>query len=117
MEKNNVVRFLNQFIKTMKKDLKNIGIITDKDGTILLNDVLKETLYNFKEKNLGVNVYIIANSGRTIKDMINCLEQENIPTNYFDYIIGDNGAMCLDVKTNKQLYKHIIDKDVVLKVI
>ena len=117
MEKSNVVKFLNQLIKTIKQDEKNIGIITDKDGTILLNDMLKETLRNFKEKNLGVNVYVIANSGRTIQDMIYCLEQEGIPKNYFDYIIGDNGAMCLEVKTNKQLYKNMIDKKIVLDVI
>lgn len=117
MEKYNVIKFLNQLIKTVRQDVKNIGIITDKDGTILLNDALKETLRNFKEKNLGANIYVIANTGRTVQDMINCLKQENIPTNYFDYIIGDNGAMCLDVKADKKLYKHIIDKDVVIKVI
>lgn len=117
MEKYSVIGFLNQLIKEVKQDTTNIGIITDKDGTILLNDKLKQTLHDFKEKSLGVNTYIIANTGRTIKDMICCLEQENIPTNYFDYVIGDNGAMCLDVKANKQLYKHIIDKDVVLEVI
>ena len=117
MEKSNVVKFLNQLIKNVKQDVRNIGIITDKDGTILLNDTLRETLRSFKEKNLGVNIYVIANTGRTIQDMINCLEQENIPINYFDYIIGDNGAVCLDVKTNEQLYKEMLDKEIVLDVI
>ncbi len=117
MNEHNITRFFNQFLKTIKKDVKNIGIITDKDGTILLDDLLRETLQNFREKNLGVNVYLIANSGRTVQDMINCLEQEKIPTSYFDYIIGDNGGMCIDIKNNEQLYKHVMDRNVVRKVI
>lgn len=117
MDKDNTTRFFNQFIKTVKQGINNIAIITDKDGTILLDDSLKEVLQKFKERDLGVKVYLIANSGRTVKDMINCLEQQNIPTSYFDYIIGDNGGMCIDVKRGKQLYKHVMDKSVVLKVI
>lgn len=112
-----MLRFFNQLIRVVKQNVKNIGIITDKDGTILLNSSLSETLRNFREKELGANIYVIANSGRTVQDMINCLEKENIPINYFDYIIGDNGGMCLDVKNNKQLYKYVIDKGVVLEVI
>lgn len=117
LDKYNVTRFFNQFIRTIKQDVKKIGIITDKDGTILLDDSLKKVLQKFREKKLGVNVYLIANSGRTVQDMINCLKEENIPTSYFDYIIGDNGGMCIDVKNNQQLYKHIMNKKVVLKVI
>ena len=49
--------------------------------------------------------------------MINCLKDEDIPTDYFDYIIGDNGGICLDVKNNKELFKHIMDKKVVEEVI
>lgn len=117
MNEHNITRFFNQFLKTIKKDVKNIGIITDKDGTILLDDSLKSVLQNFKERNLGINIYLIANSGRTVQDMINCLEQENIPTSYFDYIIGDNGGMCIDMKNNEQLYKHVMDREIVKKVI
>lgn len=117
MDKHNVTRFFNQFIKTIKQDIKNIGIITDKDGTIILDDSLKTALKNFREKNLGINVYLIANSGRTVQDMINCLEEENIPTSYFNYIIGDNGGMCIDTKNNKQLYKHVMDREIVINVI
>ncbi len=117
MDNHTITRFFNQLIKEVKKDTKNIGIITDKDGTLFLDDSLEKALKNFNEKNLGTNIYIIANSGRTVQDMINCLEQENIPIGYFDYIIGDNGGMCLDVKRNKQLYKHIMDNKVVLEVI
>ncbi len=117
MSKKNVTKFLNQLIKTAKQNIKSIGIITDKDGTLLLDTSLKQILQNLNEKNLGADVYLIANSGRTVQDMINCLEQENIPVNFFDYIIGDNGGMCLDVKRNKQLYKHVIDKEVVHKII
>lgn len=117
MNEYSVIRFFNQFIRTIKQDIKNVGIITDKDGTLLLNDTLKQALNNFRKKDLGVNIYIIANSGRTVQDMINCLEQENIPLEYFDYIIGDNGGMCLDVKGNKQLYKHVMDSKVVSEVI
>lgn len=117
MYKDNAERFFNQFIKTVKQGINNIAIITDKDGTILLDDSLKKVLQKFRENNLGVNVYLIANSGRTVQDMINCLEQENIPTNYFDYIIGDNGGMCINVKNNEQLYKHVIDRTIVSKVI
>lgn len=117
MDEYNVTRFFNQFIRTIKQGIKNIAIITDKDGTLLLDSSLRQILQSFKEKNLGVNVYVIANSGRTVQDMINCLEQENIPTSYFDYIIGDNGGMCIDVKRDKQLYKHVMDRNVVQKVI
>ncbi len=117
MNEYSVIRFFNQFIKTIKKDVKNIGIITDKDGTLLLNNTLKQALNNFREKELGVNIHIIANSGRTVQDMINCLEQEGISVDYFDYIIGDNGGMCIDVKENKQLYKHVMDRKVVSEVI
>lgn len=117
MDEYSMLRFFNQLIRVVKQNIKNIGIITDKDGTIFLNSSLSETLHNFREKELGANIYIIANSGRTVQDMINCLEKENIPISYFDYIVGDNGGMCLDVKNNKQLYKHVIDKGVVLEVI
>lgn len=117
MDEHSMLRFFNQLIRVVKQNVKNIGIITDKDGTIFLNSSLSETLRNFREKELGANIYIIANSGRTVQDMINCLEKENILVSYFDYIIGDNGGMCLDVKNNKQLYKHVIDKEVVLEVI
>lgn len=117
MDEHSMLRFFNQLIRVVKQNVKNIGIITDKDGTILLNSSLSETLRSFREKELGANIYVIANSGRTVQDMINCLEKENILVSYFDYIIGDNGGMCLDVKNNKQLYKHVIDKKVVLEVI
>lgn len=117
MSEHTITRFFNQLLKTIKQDTKNIGIITDKDGTIILDDSLKKTLQNFREKNLGVNVYLIANSGRTVQDMLNCLEEESIPTDYFDYIIGDNGGMCIDVKNNEQLYKHVMDRNIVQKVI
>lgn len=117
MNEYNITRFFNQFIKTIKQNIKNVGIITDKDGTLLLDSSLRQALQNFREKNLGIKVYVIVNSGRTVQDMINCLEQENIPISYFDYIIGDNGGMCIDVKRDKQLYKHVMDRRVVLKVI
>lgn len=117
MDEHSMLRFFNQLIIVVKQKVKNIGIITDKDGTIFLNDNLRETLHNFREKELGANIYVIANSGRTIQDMINCLEKENIPINYFDYIIGDNGGVCLDIRNNRELYKHVIDKEVVLEVI
>ena len=117
MEEYSTTKFFNKLIKVTKQDMRNIGIITDKDGTLLLNEELKKTLQDFREKNLGFNIYLIANSGRTVQDMKNCLEQENIPINYFDYIIGDNGGMCLDVKAQKLLYKYIMDRDIVSKVI
>lgn len=118
MEEHTQIKFLNQFIKMIKSDdVKRVGIITDKDGTILLDNSLREILKDFREKHLGVQIYLIANSGRTIQDMINCLEEQNIPTGYFDYIIGDNGGMCLDVKANKLLYKHIMERNIVSKVI
>ena len=111
------IKFFNQFIRTLKKDIKSVGIFTDKDGTILLDDSLRETLKRFNEKNLGVHIYIIANSGRTVQNMVNSLEEQSIPTNYFDYIIGDNGGMCFDVKHNKQLYKNVMEKQIVKQVI
>lgn len=111
------IKFFNQFIRTIKKDITSVGIFTDKDGTILLDDSLRETLKRFNEKNFGVHIYIIANSGRTVQNMINSLEEQNIPANYFDYIIGDNGGMCFDVKNNKQLYKNVMGREIVKKVI
>lgn len=117
MDEYNMLRFFNQLIKRIKQKTENIGIITDKDGTILLNSSLNETLQNFREKELGANIHIIANSGRTVQDMVNCLKEEKIPVDYFDYIIGDNGGMCVDVKKNKLLYKHVMDKRIVDRVI
>ncbi len=118
MEGRSVRKFFNQFIKRIKKDdIKRVGIITDKDGTLLLDESLKQALRSFNEKKLGASIYLIGNSGRTVQDMINCLKDEDIPVDYFDYIIGDNGSMCLDVRKQKELYKHVIDRDVVLKVI
>ncbi len=117
MNEYSIIRFFNQFIKTIKGGVKNFGIITDKDGTILLNDELRKILEELKNRNLGINIYVIANSGRTISDMVNCLKAENIPIDYFDYIVGDNGGMCLDVKNNEELFKHIMDKTIVEEVI
>lgn len=117
MNEHSIVRFFNQFIRTIRRDIKNFGIITDKDGTLLLNNELRKVLEELRTKKLGFNIYLIANSGRTVSDMINCLKDEDIPTDYFDYIIGDNGGMCLDVKNNKELFKHIMDKNVVEEVI
>lgn len=117
MKEHSVVNFFSQFIRTIKQDIKNVGIITDKDGTLFLNDTLKQVLMDFRKKDLGVNIYIIANSGRTVQDMLNCLNDSAIPIEYFDYIVGDNGGMCVDIKEEKQLYKHVIDKEVALKVI
>lgn len=110
MNEYSMVRFFNQLIHTMKNNIKNIGIITDKDGTILLNDELRQVLENFKTKNLETNIYLIANSGRTVADMVNSLNKENIPLEYFDYIVGDNGGMCLDVKENTVLFKNVMEK-------
>ena len=117
MNEYSMVRFFNQFIYKLKTNIKNIGIITDKDGTILLNDELRQILENFKTKKMDINIYLIANSGRTVADMINSLKKENIPEEYFDYIVGDNGGMCLDVKSNKQLFKNVMDQDVIQKAI
>ncbi len=118
MKDDSQIKFFRQFINMLRdENIKKIGIITDKDGTILLDDSLKRTLKEFRKKKIGAKIYLIANSGRTIQDMINCLEEQNIPLNYFDYIVGDNGGMCLDVKENKLLYKHILEKAIVSKVI
>ncbi len=96
MDEFSMRRFFNQFIFMLrKKDIKNIGIITDKDGTLLLNDELRAILEDIRNSELGVNIHVIANSGRTVADMINCLKKENIPIDYFEYIIGDNGRNVL----------------------
>ena len=34
MKEHSVVNFFSQFIRTIKQDIKNVGIITDKDGTL-----------------------------------------------------------------------------------
>ena len=117
MEYHSQKTFINQFIQMIRQGVKKVGVVTDKDGTILLDDTFIETLKNFNEKKMGVKIYLIVNSGRTIKNMINCLEEDNIPIEYIDYIIGDNGGMCYDVKKKKILYKHLIDTKTASKVI
>lgn len=117
MEDYAMFKFFNQFIKNIKQGTKNIGIITDKDGTIIIDDSLKMTLKELRRKKLSANLHLIANSGRTVQDMINCLGEEDIPLDYFDYIVGDNGGMCVDIKRNKQLYKYTMNTEIVIKVI
>ena len=41
--------------------------------------------------------------------MISALKKEKIPLKYFDYIIGDNGATCLDVNKNEEVFKNKMD--------
>lgn len=117
MEVHTTKKFFHEFVKEIRKDIKRVGIITDKDGTILLDDSLRRILQDFNEKKLGAEIFLIANSGRTVQDMINCLQDESIPIEYFDYIIGDNGGMCLDVARRRIQYKHTIDENVVSKVV
>lgn len=115
--KQHILPFFISFIGTLKKDIKSIGIITDKDGTLLLNSELKKILEDLRSKEMGVKIYIIANTGRTISDMVDCLEKEDIPVEYFNYIVGDNGGICFDVKEKSELFKQTMEKDVVEEVI
>lgn len=113
-----MIRFFRQLEKLIDAgEAKNIGIITDKDGTIMIDNELKKILKEIRTKSTEANIHIIANTGRTVADMIECLKKENIPLHYFDYIIGDNGATCLDVKRKQQLFKNRMDAEDVNKVI
>lgn len=107
-----IIRFFNQLKKTInQRNVKSIGIITDKDGTIIINEELKAILQEIKSKRTQTDIHIIANTGRTVADMIDALKKEKIPLKYFDYIIGDNGATCLDVKKNEEIFKNKMNID------
>lgn len=107
-----LMKFFNKLKKDIKgKNVKSIGIITDKDGTIIINEELKRILAEIKSGRTKIDIHLIANTGRTVSDMINCLKKEKIPLKYFDYIIGDNGATCLDVKKNEELFKNKINAE------
>ena len=67
-------RQLEKVINTGK--VKNIGIITDKDGTIMINEELKNILEEIRTKSTETNIHIIANTGRTVADMLECLKRE-----------------------------------------
>ncbi len=116
LDKKSIVKFLALLMKDMKKNYANIGIVTDKDGTIVLNNDLAQILQDMKKK-LKNNIWIIVNSGRTVGDMLESLRKENIPSNCFDYIIGDNGGMAIGVKDNQQLFKHTMRNEKVQEII
>jgi len=107
-EFNSIIKFIKEI-----RDLnyKRVGIITDKDGTIILNEDLKKALKNLRI-NTQTKIWLIANSGRTVGDMIGCLENEKIPVEYFDYIIGDNGGMSIIPNPREILYKSCIKKEI-----
>lgn len=113
-----MIRFFRQLEKEIEAGkVKNLGIITDKDGTIIINEELREILKEIRTKSAQANIHIIANTGRTVADMIDCLKREKIPVQYFDYIVGDNGATCFDVKEKQELFKNSMDIDNVNRVI
>ena len=114
--KKSVAKFLCALMKDIKKQYKNIGIITDKDGTVVLNNDLTQTLLDMKKK-LKNNMWIILNSGRTVGDMLETLKKENIPSACFDYIIGDNGGIAIRVKDHEQLFKNTMKSEKVQEVI
>ena len=75
-----MIRFFNQLKKTInQRNIKSIGIITDKDGTIIINEELKTILQEIKSKRAQTDIHIIANTGRTVADMISALKKEKIP--------------------------------------
>lgn len=105
-----MIRFFRQLEKEIEAGkVKNLGIITDKDGTIIINEELKDILKEIKTNSAQANIHIVANTGRTVADMIDCLKREKIPLQYFDYIVGDNGATCFDVKEKQELFKNGMD--------
>lgn len=108
LNKKSVSNFLIKLMVEMKKNPRNIGIITDKDGTILLNKELSETLVKLK-KIRNSTIWVIANSGRTVGDMKEAIEKEKIPKDCFDYIIGDNGGEAINLKNNEELFKHVME--------
>ena len=113
-----MIRFFRQLEKLIDAgEVKNIGIITDKDGTIMIDKELKNILKEIRTKSTKADIHIIANTGRTVADMIECLKKENIPLHYFDYIIGDNGATCLDVRKKQEIFKNRMNAEDVDKAI
>lgn len=113
-----MMKFFRQLEKTIDTgEVKKIGIITDKDGTIMIDEELKTILEEIKTKATDTEIHIVANTGRTVADMIECLKREKIPLHYFDYIIGDNGAICLDVKSKQELFKNNMNVDDINRVI
>lgn len=114
--KRRISKFLVNLTKDLKKQHENIGIITDKDGTVILNDELFKTLQKMR-KSANANIWVIANSGRTIGDMIEALNKVGVPQECFDFIIGDNGGMAIDVRKKKELFKHSMEQHVVEQII
>ena len=56
-----MIRFFNQLKKTInQRNIKSIGIITDKDGTIIINEELKTILQEIKSKRAQTDIHIIA---------------------------------------------------------
>ena len=44
-----------------------MAIITDKDGTLFLNNQLRMTIAKLAKSNSNVRIFLIANTGRTIR--------------------------------------------------
>ena len=116
LDKRKVSKFLTLLMRDLKKQYRNIGIITDKDGTVILNNELFKTLQRIK-KSSTANIWVVANSGRTVGDMVEALDKVNVPQECFDFIIGDNGGMAIEVKKKKELFKHSIEKEIVKQII
>lgn len=109
MKKQSLNMFFLPLITKLGRKTKSIGIILDKDGTIELykeqGEKFKKTI-EYLRNTLGFKTYIVINTGRSVQEMIGLLKDDNIPHTYFDYIIGTDGAFCMDIKTGKYLFKN-----------
>ena len=79
-----MIRFFRQLEKLIDAgEVKNIGIITDKDGTIMIDKELKNILKEIRTKSTKADIHIIANTGRTVADMIECFEKRKYSITLF----------------------------------
>ena len=100
--------FINKFVKRIKKENTKMLISLDMDGTIKINQEIKDILDQIGKE--YPNVKIILNTGRTINEIRAIMEREKIPIEYFDYIIGDNGGICIDSKNNSEVFRYNISR-------
>ena len=68
----NILDYHKSFVSKIRraaqdKKVRNMAIITDKDGTLFLNNQLRMTIAKLAKSNSNVRIFLIANTGRTIR--------------------------------------------------
>ena len=86
------INFIDEILsKSVQNNYGNICIFTDIDGTLTLSPMFKHAIIRTKT-NLGNNIFFIANTGRTPKEIEEILNEKNISIKVFDDVLGNNGA-------------------------